>query len=122
MQQCSFDPPQISLAVKPDREIARWLTPGVGFTVNILDETQTDVIAHFGRGFKPNELAFAGLEIEHLDQAGPVLQEALAFLECRVVDRHPAGDHDLVIGLVVRGQLLFEGQPMVHVAKSGLHY
>jgi flavin reductase (DIM6/NTAB) family NADH-FMN oxidoreductase RutF len=122
LQQCSFDPPQVSLAVKPDRELARWLTPDAGFTVNILDDTQTDAIAHFGRGFKAGEDAFEGLEIDHLDQAGPVLREALAFLECRVVTRQSAGDHDLVIGRVVRGQLLSDGQPMVHVRKSGMHY
>jgi flavin reductase (DIM6/NTAB) family NADH-FMN oxidoreductase RutF len=122
VQQCSFDPPQITLAVKADRDLARWLTPGAGFTVNILENTQTDMIVHFGKGFKAGEPAFGDLEIDHLDDAGPVLQEALAFLECRVVARHPAGDHDIVIGKVVRGQLLAEGQPMVHVRKSGMHY
>jgi flavin reductase (DIM6/NTAB) family NADH-FMN oxidoreductase RutF len=122
VQQCSFDPPQISLALKPDRDLARWLTPDVGFTLNILDHTQTDMIAHFGRGFKAGEEAFADLEIDHLDQAGPVLVEGVAFLECRVVARHPAGDHDLVIGRVVRGQLLSDGEPMVHVRRSGMHY
>jgi flavin reductase (DIM6/NTAB) family NADH-FMN oxidoreductase RutF len=122
VQQCSFDPPQISLALKSDRDLARWLTQDVGFTLNILDHTQTDMIAHFGRGFKAGEEAFAELEIDHLDQAGPVLVEGVAFLECRVVARHPAGDHDLVIGRVVRGQLLSEGEPMVHVRRSGMHY
>jgi flavin reductase (DIM6/NTAB) family NADH-FMN oxidoreductase RutF len=122
VQQCSFDPPQLSVCVKPDRDVAGWLTPGAGFTVNILDDTQTDMIVHFGKGFKTGEPAFSGLDIDHLDQAGPVLQEALAFLECRVVGRHTAGDHDLIIGRVVRGQLLGEGQPMVHVRKSGMHY
>jgi flavin reductase (DIM6/NTAB) family NADH-FMN oxidoreductase RutF len=122
VQQCSFDPPQITLALKPERDLARWLTPGAGFTINILDDTQTDMIAHFGKGFKADEAAFAGLEIEHHDDAGPVLQEALAFLACQVVARQSAGDHDLIIGRVLRGRLLADGQPMVHVRKSGLHY
>jgi flavin reductase (DIM6/NTAB) family NADH-FMN oxidoreductase RutF len=122
VQQCSFDPPQISLCVKPARDIAAWLTPGAGFTVNILDDTQTDMIVHFGKGFKPDEAAFSGLEIEVLDLAGPVLCDALAFLECRVVARHATGDHDLVIGQVLRGEMLSEGHPMVHIRRSGMHY
>lgn len=122
VQQCSFEPPQISLAIKTDRDLARWLTQDAGFTVNILDDTQTDMIVHFGKGFKLDEQAFAGLEIDHLDQSGPVLRSALAFLECRVVSRCGAGDHDLVIGRVMRGQVLDDGQPMVHVRKSGMHY
>jgi flavin reductase (DIM6/NTAB) family NADH-FMN oxidoreductase RutF len=122
VQQCSFEPPQISVALKADRDVARWLVPGAGFTVNILDDTQTDMIVHFGKGFKLDEPAFTDLEIDHLEESGPVLREALAFLECRVAGRCSGGDHDLVIGRVVRGQLLDEGQPMVHVRKSGMHY
>jgi flavin reductase (DIM6/NTAB) family NADH-FMN oxidoreductase RutF len=51
-----------------------------------------------------------------------VLADALAYLECRVAERLPAGDHDLFIACVVEGRVLAEGQPMVHVRKSGLHY
>src|SRR2546422_30057 len=63
VQQCSFQPPQISVAVHRDREIAKLLTPGSPFTLNILDDTQTDMIVHFGRGFKLSEPAFTDLEL-----------------------------------------------------------
>jgi flavin reductase (DIM6/NTAB) family NADH-FMN oxidoreductase RutF len=122
VQQCSFDPPQLSIAVKPGREIAGWLTMDSGFTLNILDDTQTDMIIHFGKGFKSGESAFEGLDLLRLENSGPVLRDALAFLECCLVARIPAGDHDLVIGRVVRGEMLNEGHPMVHVRKSGMHY
>jgi flavin reductase (DIM6/NTAB) family NADH-FMN oxidoreductase RutF len=122
VQQCSFDPPQLTVAVKRERFLASWLTEGAAFTINILDDTQTDMIVHFGRGFAENEPAFTGLEVEQPDDGGPVLSEALACLICRVTAHYPAGDHDLVIGRVVGGRLLGEGQPMIHVRKSGLHY
>ena len=122
VQQCSFEPPQVTLAIKRDREILDWLTPGLLFTLNILDDTQTDMIVHFGRGFSLSEPAFAGLEVERPEGGAPVLSEALAYLECRVVSRCAAGDHELVIGQVIRGRLLGEGHPMVHVRKSGSHY
>jgi flavin reductase (DIM6/NTAB) family NADH-FMN oxidoreductase RutF len=38
------------------------------------------------------------------------------------VGRIPAGDHDLFLGRVLAGELLDEGQPMVHIRKNGLHY
>jgi flavin reductase (DIM6/NTAB) family NADH-FMN oxidoreductase RutF len=122
VQQCSFEPPQLSLALRRDRDVNAWLAPGAAFTINILESGQTDMIAHFGRGFAPGEPAFTGLEVERPDGAPPVLAEALAYLECRLVERHPAGDHDLCIGRVVAGRVLGEGQPMVHVRKSGFHY
>jgi flavin reductase (DIM6/NTAB) family NADH-FMN oxidoreductase RutF len=122
VQQCSFAPPQISVAVSGERELAGWLTPGALFMVNILEEDQTDMIAHFGRGVPPGREAFIGLEVDRVVSAGPVLCEALAYLECRVEGRFPAGDHDLFVAQVVSGRMLNDGHPMVHVRKNGLHY
>jgi flavin reductase (DIM6/NTAB) family NADH-FMN oxidoreductase RutF len=122
IQQCSFDPPQISLAIKSGRDILGWMTEDAPFTLNILDSSQTDMIGHFGRGFALDEPAFEGLEVERPDGGAVILSEALAYLECRVVARCPVGDHDQLIARVVGGRLLGEGQPMVHVRKSGFHY
>ena len=121
VQQCSFEPPQLSLAVKKGRWLASWLTQGEPFIVNVLDDTQTDMIVHFGRGFSRGEAAFTGLEIERCE-GGVVLSDALAVLECRVESMTPAGDHDLYVARVVGGRVLNEGHSMVHIRKSGLHY
>lgn len=122
VQQCSFEPPQLTVALKQGRDVSAWLTPDAAFVLNVLDDTQTDMIAHFGRGFDPGQPAFTGLEVARSPGGLPVLSEALAYLECRVAGRCTAGDHDLVIGRVVGGRMLNEGQPMVHVRKSGTHY
>ncbi|HLN28387.1 MAG TPA: flavin reductase family protein [Gemmataceae bacterium] len=122
VQQCAFDPPHLCLALKRDRSIVAWLDDDAPFTLNILDDNQTDMIAHFGRGFEPGDPAFNGLEIEHVDGSGAVLCEALAYLACRVSKRVPVGDHLLLLARVVSGKVLNEGQPMVHIRKSGSHY
>jgi flavin reductase (DIM6/NTAB) family NADH-FMN oxidoreductase RutF len=122
VQQCSFQPPQVSIAVRRGRDVLDWLTQGALLTLNVLDEDQTDMISHFGRGFQPGELAFAGLEVSRPGGAPAVLDEALAFLTCRVTARYSAGDHELVIGEVIGGRVLSEGRPMVHVRKTGAHY
>jgi flavin reductase (DIM6/NTAB) family NADH-FMN oxidoreductase RutF len=122
VQQCSFQPPLISVVIRRDRPITTWLTVGTEFTLNILDHTQTDMVAHFGRGFNLDEPAFEGLEIERPEGGGPILQEAVAFLVCRVADRREVGDHDLFLSEVIGGRVLGESQPMVHVRKSGSHY
>jgi flavin reductase (DIM6/NTAB) family NADH-FMN oxidoreductase RutF len=122
VQQCSFEPPLITVALRQGRDIAAWLTEGAPFTVNILDESQTDMIIHFGRGFSLNEPAFAGLEVKRPKGCPPVLVESLAYLECQVMNRYPTGDHDLFVGRVIAGELLGEGHSMVHIRKSGFHY
>jgi flavin reductase (DIM6/NTAB) family NADH-FMN oxidoreductase RutF len=122
VQQCSFDPPQVSLAVKPGRFASDLLTDGAAFAINILAAGQTDLLKHFGKGFGSGEPAFAGLDVYHTAEGVPVLRTALAHLDCRVASRVGAGDHDLVIGRVVAGRLHAEGQPAVHIRKSGTHY
>jgi flavin reductase (DIM6/NTAB) family NADH-FMN oxidoreductase RutF len=122
VQQCSFAPPQVSLCVQRGRDIAGWLQPGHAFTLNVLDDTQTDMIVHFGRGFDLNQPAFTGLDVERSAEWPPVLTDALACLHGRVVQVVAVGDHDLLIGEAVAGRLLGEGQPMVHLRKSGMHY
>lgn len=122
VQQCSFTPPLVTVAVRKDREINGWLAPGSLLVLNILDEDQTDMIAHFGRGFAPGEPAFVGIPVDSLAGGPPVLREALAYLACQVVQVHPAGDHSLYITQVTGGRMIGGGKPMVHVRKSGQHY
>ena len=122
VQQCSFNPPLISLAINPKRDIATLLTADSLFTLNILEDTQTDMIVHFGRGFSLEEPAFTGLEVNRGQSNGPILAESLAFLTCQVKNRYPTGDHDLFVAQVIDGRMLDEGHPMVHIRKSGSHY
>jgi flavin reductase (DIM6/NTAB) family NADH-FMN oxidoreductase RutF len=122
VQQCSFTPPQISVAVKPERVVAELLTEKAAFVVNIVAAEDGILVKHFGKGFNRGEPAFEGLDIYHTAEGVPVLRAALAHLDCRVVQRLHAGDHDLIIGRAVAGRLHGDGQPAVHIRKSGAHY
>jgi flavin reductase (DIM6/NTAB) family NADH-FMN oxidoreductase RutF len=122
VQQCSFDPPQVSVAVRRDRDIHDVLADGESFTLNIVPIHATEFLKHFGKGFEPGEPAFTGFAVERTADGGAVLTAALAHLECRVVGRCDAGDHDLFIARVVAGRLHADDKPMVHVRKSGLRY
>jgi flavin reductase (DIM6/NTAB) family NADH-FMN oxidoreductase RutF len=121
VQQCSFEPPQVSVAIRRDRDVNAWLTTGAAFVLNILDDSQTDMIVHFGRGFALDAAAFTDLDVDRTG-SGPVLREALAYLDCRVVTRCPVGDHDLLIARLIGGRLLSDSHPMVHIRKTGSHY
>jgi flavin reductase (DIM6/NTAB) family NADH-FMN oxidoreductase RutF len=122
VQQCSFDPPRVSVAVQRGRFVHGLLTDGAAFAVNVLAAGQTDLLKHFGKGFGPDEPAFTGLEVERTPTGAAVLTAALAHLDCRVAGRFAAGDHDLVIGEVLGGRLHADGPPAVHVRKTGLKY
>jgi flavin reductase (DIM6/NTAB) family NADH-FMN oxidoreductase RutF len=123
VQQCSFEPPQISVALKRGRDVLSWLEPGAMFTLNLIAEGQTAFLSHFGKGFTLDQPAFTGLNIErHADQP-PILADALGYLVCRVMARLPTGDHELFIARIEDGKMLRdEGQPWVHIRKNGLRY
>jgi flavin reductase (DIM6/NTAB) family NADH-FMN oxidoreductase RutF len=122
VQQCSFDPPQVSAAVRKGRDVLDWLSDGAAFVVNVIPENGKALVAHFGKGFGPGEPAFEGLEVRRGGETPPVLLASHAYLECRVAGRFDAGDHVLVIGRVVAGAVLHHGGPIVHVRKNGLKY
>lgn len=122
VQQCSFHPPMITLAVAPDRPIAAMLQKPGEFVLNILDESQTDMIAHFGKGFTPDQDPFADVELEQVSAPAPVLTEIVGYLVCRVTSGSEPGDHIVLVAEVIDGEVVSDGSPMVHVRKSGAHY
>jgi flavin reductase (DIM6/NTAB) family NADH-FMN oxidoreductase RutF len=122
VQQCSFDPPQISAAIRKGRYALDWLTGGASFAVNVLPEGEKKLVSHFGKGFDEGEEAFAGLDVIRGDEAAPALAAAHAVVQCRVAALHDVGDHVLVVGRVVGGAVQSDAKPATHVRKSGRHY
>jgi flavin reductase (DIM6/NTAB) family NADH-FMN oxidoreductase RutF len=122
VQQCSFDPPMLTVALRRQRfpdELSQRDTP---FVLNQLAEGQTRLLSHFGRGFGPGEPSFTGIDVAHSTAGPAVLDVAHAYLECRAEARVPVGDHDLLVARVVDGLVRSDEPPYVHIRKSGLRY
>ena len=64
-----------------------------------------------GRGLRQNR--FAEIRYREEGTGSPVLEGALAWMDCRVHDIHEAGDHWIVIGEVLAGGAS-EGLPLVY--------
>ena len=123
VQQCSFDPPQITLAINKQRSIRDWFADGASFVVNIIPEGAKSLVTHFGKGFEDGAPAFDGLKVEHHAGSAAVLSEAHAYLDCHVTGQCDAGDHVLILARVTGGRILHpDAKPTTHVRKSGLHY
>jgi flavin reductase (DIM6/NTAB) family NADH-FMN oxidoreductase RutF len=122
VQQCSFDPPQLTIAVRKDRGLLEWLGEGACFAVNVIPEGGKLLVAHFGKGFELDQPAFEGLEVQRDGDLPPVLLAAHAYLICRVTARLDAGDHVVHVGRVTGGKVLHTGHPTVHIRKNGLKY
>jgi flavin reductase (DIM6/NTAB) family NADH-FMN oxidoreductase RutF len=122
VQQCAFEPPHVSIAIKQGRPMNGWLTGNSHFVLNVLADSQKNLVAHFGRGFSLETPAFEGLELGSSPGNQPILLQALAYLECEVTSRLAVGDHDLLVGRVVAGAMQGDAGPMVHLRRSGMRY
>jgi flavin reductase (DIM6/NTAB) family NADH-FMN oxidoreductase RutF len=122
VQQCSFEPPQVVIALNKKRFVLDWLYAGLPIGVNILGEGQKDLIGHFGKGFELGQPTFEGIEVERRSDSVPFLTAAHAILDCRLAAMHDADDHVLIVARVVAGKMQHDGRPGVHIRRSGLHY
>lgn len=120
VQQCSFDPPAISVCVKKGRPIEAELDRTRAFVLNVIGEDTAKMFKHFGKGFGPGEPAFTGL-VTSADPHGVILKDAIAHLACKLTGKHDTGDHFLYTGRVVSAAAS-DAKPYVHVRKNGMDY
>jgi flavin reductase (DIM6/NTAB) family NADH-FMN oxidoreductase RutF len=89
----SLDPPLIAICI--DNKSSTWpsIRSAGAFSVSILPSHQE----HAPRQFSgPSERRFDGVGWDRHD-TGPVLEGAVAWIDCLVDDEHSAGDHTIVV-------------------------
>lgn len=93
----SLDPPLVALC--PARSSRSWpkLRDSGSFCINILSESQQALSERFARTGIDK---FADLDWRPGLTGSPVLAEALAFVDCELVEEHDAGDHTIAVGRV----------------------
>lgn len=121
IQQASFEPPCVSVCVKRGRPIAGLIVGSGRFALNLVGDPPATLFKHFGKGFSPDEDAFAGLSVSP-SEFGPLLESAISRLRCRVLTRVSIGDHDAYFGEVVAADGASGAMPYIHLRKSGLNY
>jgi len=117
----SFTPPYYGVLISDKRYSYRLIVEAGAFAVNFLPFEQADLIAKVGRnsGRDMDKFATFHIEIENQpDALAPILKDAYAAYECRLVERHPCGDHDLFIGEILRtyqAEQAFSGEGVLRV-------
>ncbi len=99
--QASFAPPLVAVGVKVDSGAHPIIKATGVFALNVLGKGQQKLAFAF---FKPAELAggtISGEPFRAGTTGAPVLENAIAFVECRVVGAHEGGDHTVFIAEVV---------------------
>jgi len=125
VSQASFTPPGLTVAVAKERAIESMLYVGAPFVINVLGENSyTPIMKHLLKPYAPGQDRFAGLNVKvSADTGCAILEDSIAYLECRVVRRMECGDHWLIYGTVDHGNVMnAEEKTAVHHRKTGTQY
>lgn len=119
VMQASFDPLLLALSVNP-RNASYSLIHGSGaFTVNVLKQGQLELARRFGTESGKERDKLDGVRWQPGHGGAPILDEALAYFDCRLTGSLHAGDHEVMLGRVVDGRLLDPNAVPMSYAETG---
>lgn len=123
VQQAAFDPPTLCIAIAPSRPIASTIRSSGKLAISIIPDSDKSLMKRYARGVNEGEDPFAGVSIDQSPNGSPILRDALAWLEGRLIKTCEfGGDHALLIAEVTDGAILRDGAPFMHVRGNGFHY
>ena len=127
VMQVSFRPRLVAVSFENDAHSLENIRDTGAFTVNLLaqDRDSMELARAFAQPYygakvlgRPEAEAekvyhkLEGIAYSTTGRGCPILDAALAWLECQAEQFLPIGDHTLVIGRVVDGRVEREGEPM----------
>ena len=109
----SLDPPLVAFSVARQAALHELLREAGRCTISLLAAGQEALAEHFARGVPPIVM-WQGIDATD-GPRGPLLAEAVAWLECETVAEHDAGDHTLFLGRVERAERGREAPPLLRL-------
>ena len=123
IQQVSFEPLMLSMAIKPGRPAYDLIKSGKPFAVNVVGDHDKTFLKHFWKGYDAADNPFSTIPYEIGENGGVLLKQAKSAMECRLVSAAQPGDHEVFFVSVLSSyQFSEEGKPMTHIRKSGASY
>jgi flavin reductase (DIM6/NTAB) family NADH-FMN oxidoreductase RutF len=114
VSQVSLKPLLVMVSIAPSRYSHSLIKDSGIFAINVLDSTQADLGKRFGFKSGRQVVKFAGLEWISAATGAPILPQAYAYLDLKLTETYPAGDHTLFLGEVVAARILHpQTQPLV---------
>jgi len=109
----SMDPPLIMVCLKRDSRTLAALSEAKTFCVNILASDQGDLAYRFAKSGADDRFALTAVEAGVC--GAPLLAGATAAVECELHAAHDGGDHEILVGRVLRVVVDEAKSPLVYV-------
>ena len=112
----SLEPPQILVCINKSADTGEAVLDGKSFAINILNADQQEVSNQFAGGTSQEE-RFANVKWHKGETGSPVFDDALASIECTVIEHVLAGSHWVIIGEVQKATCN-SGTPLLYFDSS----
>lgn len=106
----SLDPPLVLVSVARSLGSFNHFKSCKAFAVHLLSSDQQDLSSRFATKGADK---WAGIDIEEGVEGLPILADRLAVFECAVHATYDGGDHEILLGRVVRYRVAAEVSPLV---------
>ena len=121
LSQCSFEPPLLMLGIKKGSYSHTMMEHNPFISINFPRKDQKKLIESFFRPYQVQDHKFGEIPF-HLGKNGvPVLDDAIAHLECKIRQIVSGGDHDIVIAEIVESEIQEETENLT-MKDTGWHY
>jgi len=110
----SFRPQLVGIAIGRSRFTHPMIEGSGVFSISVLGPEQLGLARHFGLKSGRDTDKFKG--ISHITRVtgAPILTDALAYLDCRVVSSTETGDHTFFVGEVLEGAVCRAGEAALY--------
>ncbi len=109
----SPEPPLVLISIGQELTSDTLLQASGAFAVNLLRDDQRELSDRFAGRLGVID-RFEGLKTQAAATGAPILEDCLAWLDCRVVSTQVAGDHTLYIGEVVAAGVNDSTKPLMY--------
>jgi len=109
----SLDPMLVLVCVDKTADTHDILARAGVFAVNILNKEQADVSNRFAKKEFDGAHGLDNLPHGFAVTGAPIIDGALAYLDCRTITEHHGGDHTIFIGEVAEARELSDEEPLV---------
>jgi flavin reductase (DIM6/NTAB) family NADH-FMN oxidoreductase RutF len=114
VSQVSLKPLLVMVSIAPPRYTHTLIKESGIFAINVLTSDQVELAKRFGYKSGRKVDKFAGLETLTAGSGAPVLPQAYAYLDLKLVNTFTAGDHTLFVGEVQEAKILHpQGHPLI---------
>jgi len=107
LTQASFEPQMLAIGLMKTAYSHGLIEKSGSFTVNLFRQEDKDALMPFTKSRAKNPEKMQGASVSPSPKLGnPVLDGAVAFIECKVVNRmDTGGDHDIILAEIVNAEV-----------------